>query len=130
MARRMQSLGALTKGDRRAASGQDLSAFDFDTRLGRAALKEMLRTVRASQAGSFAENYTSGREGGSAARGDDSVGGGGGGNGTLARGLPVSELASLASEHRITGSAAHLHSFFVTHEAQRIGHPLRLLAVQ
>ena len=60
-------LGCIDKGDHGAASGQDLSAFDFDTRLGRAALRDA-RTVRASQAESFTENYTSGREGSSAAR--------------------------------------------------------------
>lgn len=38
VAKRMASLGALTKGDRRAASGSDLSEFDIDSRFGRRSL--------------------------------------------------------------------------------------------
>ena len=34
-------LGALTKGDRRAATGADLTEFNFDTPYGRQALKNM-----------------------------------------------------------------------------------------
>ncbi|XP_071949493.1 uncharacterized protein [Antedon mediterranea] len=41
VAKRLESLGALTKGDRRAASGADLSKFNFDTQYGRAALRNM-----------------------------------------------------------------------------------------
>lgn len=37
VARRLQSLGALTRGDRRAASGVDLSEQNFDSPLGRCA---------------------------------------------------------------------------------------------
>ncbi len=39
VARRLQSLGALTRGDRRAASGIDLSESNFDSPLGRKALR-------------------------------------------------------------------------------------------
>ncbi len=39
VARRLQSLGALTRGDRRAASGLDLSDLNFDSPLGRKSLK-------------------------------------------------------------------------------------------
>jgi hypothetical protein len=41
VARRLQSLGALTRGDRRAASGVDLSDSNLDTPLGRKALRRM-----------------------------------------------------------------------------------------
>ncbi|XP_029633048.1 protein strawberry notch homolog 1 isoform X1 [Octopus sinensis] len=41
VARRLQSLGALTKGDRRAATGADLTEFNFDTPYGRSALRVM-----------------------------------------------------------------------------------------
>jgi hypothetical protein len=39
VARRLQSLGALTRGDRRAASGVDLSESNFDSPLGRKSLR-------------------------------------------------------------------------------------------
>ena len=35
VAKRLASLGALTKGDRRAATGADFSSFDLDTKYGR-----------------------------------------------------------------------------------------------
>lgn len=41
VARRLQSLGALTRGDRRAAAGLDLSEQNFDSPLGRKALRRM-----------------------------------------------------------------------------------------
>uniref|UniRef100_A0A061SNZ4 Nuclear helicase mop-3 sno (Dead-box superfamily) n=1 Tax=Tetraselmis sp. GSL018 TaxID=582737 RepID=A0A061SNZ4_9CHLO len=41
VARRLQSLGALTRGDRRAASGIDLSSSNLDSPLGRKALRRM-----------------------------------------------------------------------------------------
>jgi len=44
-AARLQSLGALTKGDRRAATGSNLSQFDFDTPRGRKALKGMVDAI-------------------------------------------------------------------------------------
>jgi hypothetical protein len=47
VARRLSSLGALTRGDRRAASGLDLAALDLDSPLGRAALRRMYESVAA-----------------------------------------------------------------------------------
>ncbi|KAJ1450345.1 P-loop containing NTP hydrolase pore-1-domain-containing protein [Pelagophyceae sp. CCMP2097] len=41
VAKRLSSLGALTKGDRRAASGQDMSDFEVDTYHGRQALTKL-----------------------------------------------------------------------------------------
>lgn len=41
VAKRMASLGALTKGDRRAATGSDMSEFDIDSKFGRKALKRL-----------------------------------------------------------------------------------------
>ena len=37
--------GALTKGDRRAATGADMSEFNFDTPYGRNALKQMYLAI-------------------------------------------------------------------------------------
>lgn len=45
VARRLQSLGALTKGDRRAATGADLTQFNFDTPYGRSALRNMYQAI-------------------------------------------------------------------------------------
>ena len=45
VAKRLQSLGALTKGDRRAASGTDLCQFNFDTPYGKQALKMMYDSI-------------------------------------------------------------------------------------
>jgi len=45
VAQRLQALGALTKGDRRAADANDLSQFDVDTSYGREGLAEVLETV-------------------------------------------------------------------------------------
>ncbi|KAF6018566.1 hypothetical protein EB796_023110 [Bugula neritina] len=45
VAKRLQSLGALTKGDRRAATGADLSMFNYDTVYGRTALKLMYQAI-------------------------------------------------------------------------------------
>ena len=39
------SLGALTKGDRRAATGADLGEFNFDTPYGRNALRAMYAAI-------------------------------------------------------------------------------------
>lgn len=45
VARRLQSLGALTKGDRRAATGADLTQFNFETPYGRSALRNMYQAI-------------------------------------------------------------------------------------
>jgi hypothetical protein len=45
VARRLESLGALTRGDRRAATGADLSQFNFETKYGKAALKKLITWV-------------------------------------------------------------------------------------
>ena len=46
VAKRLQSLGALTRGDRRAASGIDLNGSNLDTALGRKALSRMLDSIK------------------------------------------------------------------------------------
>ena len=38
--------GALTKGDRRAATGAEFSEFNFDTAYGRSALRQMYNSLR------------------------------------------------------------------------------------
>ncbi|CAD6187636.1 unnamed protein product [Caenorhabditis auriculariae] len=45
VAKRLESLGALTHGDRRATETRDLSQFNMDNKYGRAALDVLLRTV-------------------------------------------------------------------------------------
>src|SRR5438046_978734 len=45
IARRLASLGALTKGDRRSADSGDLAKYNFETEEGRAALCLMLRRI-------------------------------------------------------------------------------------
>lgn len=45
VARRLASLGALTKGDRRAATGADFTSFDLDTKYGRRALRSMFMAI-------------------------------------------------------------------------------------
>jgi hypothetical protein len=45
VARRLQSLGALTRGDRRAASGLDLGSLNYDSPLGRKALRKMYDAI-------------------------------------------------------------------------------------
>ena len=45
VAKRLQQLGALTKGDRRAADASDLSAFDVDTQYGKKAMDEVVSVL-------------------------------------------------------------------------------------
>ncbi|ETW05982.1 hypothetical protein, variant [Aphanomyces invadans] len=45
VAKKMMTMGALTKGDRRAGSGQDLSGYHFETKYGFQAVRELLRCV-------------------------------------------------------------------------------------
>ena len=45
VAKRLQALGALTSGDRRAADASDLSAFDVDTEWGLAAMRKVVQDV-------------------------------------------------------------------------------------
>ncbi|XP_062521291.1 uncharacterized protein LOC134196225 isoform X2 [Corticium candelabrum] len=49
VAQRLQSLGALTQGDRRAASAVNLSGFNFDTPYGRTALQTVYESICASR---------------------------------------------------------------------------------
>jgi hypothetical protein len=45
VAKRLQMMGALTRGDRRAASGADLSQFNYDTPWGKKALAQLLKSI-------------------------------------------------------------------------------------
>lgn len=45
VARRLESLGALTRGDRRAASGADLSQFNFESKYGKDAIVKLARAI-------------------------------------------------------------------------------------
>lgn len=45
VAKRLESLGALTHGDRRATESRDLSRFNFDTKYGRSALEVTLKSL-------------------------------------------------------------------------------------
>ncbi|CAE1330971.1 Protein strawberry notch homolog 1,Protein strawberry notch homolog 2,Protein strawberry notch [Acanthosepion pharaonis] len=45
VAKRLESLGALTHGDRRATETRDLSRFNFDNKYGRAALESVMKSV-------------------------------------------------------------------------------------
>jgi hypothetical protein len=54
VARRLQSLGALTRGDRRAASGLDLSESNLDSAMGRKALRRLCDALGADGGGGVA----------------------------------------------------------------------------
>lgn len=45
VAKRLESLGALTHGDRRATESRDLSQFNIDNKYGRAALETVMKTI-------------------------------------------------------------------------------------
>ena len=45
VSKRLQSLGALTKGDRRAAAGQNMLEFDLDNQYGRTSVRRILETI-------------------------------------------------------------------------------------
>lgn len=45
VAKRLESLGALTHGDRRATESRDLSRYNFDTKYGRSSLEVVLKSV-------------------------------------------------------------------------------------
>lgn len=54
VAKRLESLGALTHGDRRATESRDLSQFNIDTKYGRQALEIVMKTI-ANQPGNDAK---------------------------------------------------------------------------
>jgi len=45
VAKRLESLGALTHGDRRATESRDLSRFNIDNKYGRAALENLIKSI-------------------------------------------------------------------------------------
>ena len=50
VSKRLASLGALTKGDRRAATGSDMSEFDLDSKYGKRALRRFYRALEENEA--------------------------------------------------------------------------------
>ena len=46
LAKKLQQLGAITKGDRRAADAADLTSFDVDTKYGSKALAALLDLIQ------------------------------------------------------------------------------------
>ncbi len=45
VAKRLESLGALTHGDRRATETRDLSRFNIDNKYGRSALENVIKSI-------------------------------------------------------------------------------------
>ena len=59
MAKRLESLGALTHGDRRATESRDLSKYNLDTKFGHQALEITLKSIAGvSQPSVKSEEYT------------------------------------------------------------------------
>ena len=58
VSKRMAQLGALTKGDRRAATGTDLSSFDVDSVFGRRALSKLYSALSSSPCSPPSRNST------------------------------------------------------------------------
>lgn len=50
VAKRLESLGALTHGDRRATETRDLSQFNIDNKYGRTALEAVMKTIMGYEA--------------------------------------------------------------------------------
>lgn len=66
VAKRLQSLGALTHGDRRATESRDLSKYNVDTKYGRQALEKTVRSVVGAEAPNvkmeeYPENFFDGK---------------------------------------------------------------------
>ena len=53
----LTTTGAITKGDRRAATGADLTQFNFDTNYGRQALKSMYEAIHKVSEGFLDSRY-------------------------------------------------------------------------
>ena len=53
----LTTIGAITKGDRRAATGADLTQFNFDTNYGRQALKSMYEAIHKVSEGFLDARY-------------------------------------------------------------------------
>jgi hypothetical protein len=59
VSKRLASLGALTKGDRRAATGSDMSSFDLDSKYGKRALKHLYRKLHENDGSGVEEPQSS-----------------------------------------------------------------------
>jgi hypothetical protein len=59
VSKRLASLGALTKGDRRAATGSDMSEFDLDSKYGKRALKRFYYALQTNEASGIEEPLSS-----------------------------------------------------------------------